>query len=113
MNPAPHRAGIRQRRLGIALAIDQLQHTEDFALPIFHGESDQRTRTVAGLLIKRGIEVKRLRLWHAIGVGQLDHFAVQRAIPGHGIFRQRKRVFAERKLHAIVLRQLEPQLRNS
>ncbi len=113
MDPAPHCAGISQQRLGFTLAIDQLQHTEDFALPIFHGESDQRTRPVADLLIKCGIEVKRPCLWHAIGISQLDHFAVERAIPRHRILGQRKRVFAEGKLYAVVLRQLEPQLRTS
>ena len=113
MHPSPHSASIGQPRLEIALAIDQLQHAEDFALPVFHRQRDQRARAVAGLLIERGIEVKRPCLWKAIRVGKLDHFPMQRAIPRHGIFRQRKRVFAEGKLYTVVLRQLKPQQGNS
>src|SRR2546430_17433826 len=100
MHPAPHSARISQPRLGVALAIDQLQHAEDFALPVSHREGDQRARAVAGLLIERGIEMKRPRFWYAIGVGELDDFSVQRAVSGRRIFRQRKRVFAERKLRS-------------
>src|SRR5207302_10145903 len=106
-------ARIGQPRLGVALAIDQLQHAEDFALPVSHRQRYQRARAVAGLLIERGIEMKRPRFWYAIRVGVLDDFSVQRAVSRHRIFRQRKRVFAERKLYAVALRQLEPQLRNS
>ncbi len=111
MHPPPHCPRIGQGRLRVALAIDQLQHPEDFAFPVFHRQGNQRTRVVAGLLIEFRIEAKRPRFRYAVRVGQFNHLAVERAISGHRIFRQWKRVFAERKLHAVVLRQLETQLR--
>ncbi len=109
MNPSPYRGSIGQPRLPTPLAVDQLQHAQNFALAVFHRKRDQRTRAVAGPLIERRIKMKRPRLWYTVRVGKLDYLTVKRAIPGHGFLRERERVLAEGKLHAVVLRQLKAQ----
>ena len=48
-------------------------------------------------------------LWDAVGVSQLDDFAVKGAVACHRRFRDGKRVFGVGKLHAVVLGQPEAQ----
>ena len=105
--------GVREPRLRIALAIDQLEHSEDLGLAVFHRQSDQRARAVSALLIKRRIETVRPGLRNAISVWQLDDLAVERAVSGHRLFGDRQSVVAVGKLDAIVLCQFEPKLRET
>ena len=110
----PHFAGddfrARQARFGMKFAVDQLQDADDLAAAILHGKRQQGPRSVSGFLVVAPVEAVGTAARNAVGIGQIDHFAVHRRIAGQGIFAQRKLEFGKGKLHAVVLRQLETKM---
>src|SRR5579859_598282 len=111
MNMAVDSVGVRQPRLWLALAVNQLEDTEDLALAVLHRQCDQGARAVSRLLVERRIEMEGPGLWDAVGISQLDDLAMKGAVACHRSFRDGKRVFRVRKLHAVVLGQPEAQPR--
>ncbi len=69
-----------QARLGMQLAIDELQNADHFPAPIFHGQRQHGSRPVSGFFVEARIELVGAIAGNSPGVGKVDHFAVQRGI---------------------------------
>src|ERR1700730_16501863 len=94
----------------MGLAIDQLQYSNDFAMPILHRKREQGTRPVACFLVVSIVEVIWPATRNVIGIGKVDDFPAHCRTTSQGIFTHRKDKFLEGKLKAIILGELEPKL---
>src|SRR5580704_16628136 len=92
-----------QSRGGIASAIDELKHAENFALRVAHGQGQQRARAVSGITVVTIIEVIRTIGGNFISIGKIQNFAAQRGVTSHGVFGERQNKLLIGKFETIVL----------
>src|SRR5580704_15027375 len=99
-----------QSRGGIASAIDELKHAENFALRVAHGQGQQRARAVSGITVVTIIEVIRTIGGNFVSIGKIQNFAAQRGVTSHGVFGERQNKLLIGKFEAIVLREHETKM---
>ena len=97
------------RRVIFTLTVDELHDADHLAARVFHGDREHRPRTIAAFLVEHAIEIKRVRRWDLVDVGELNFFAGHRDIARHAGPIQGQDGFREGDFDAVVPRNLESQ----
>ena len=102
--------GRRQSHVGVALAVDELQHADDLVAVRLHRNHEHRLRAIAELLVEAAVLLVRHVVGQQIHVGDDERLAGGRRVPGQARVVDLDGELGERQGgERVVLRQLEAQ----
>ena len=105
---AVHHLRRRQLGVGVALAIDELQHADDLVAVRLHRNDEHRLGAIAELLVERAILLVRDVVGEQVDVGDHERLARRRGVPGEAGMVDRDGALGERQRgQREVLRELE------
>ena len=103
--------GAEQPRRAIVFAVDELQRADRLPLRRLHGDHEHRLGAIPGILVEPTVDREGRVLRRRVGVGEIDHVAGDRDVPGDAAVGQGQGGRPEGDRHAVVLCEGEAQVR--